>query len=392
MKKVYIYAACCVCLIFLVLVWEMKRNEIHQIERPSYGEGTKQEYLQYSWEEDGDVYSENIIVELEEQPLAKEEVQKMFVRVKELLEQEILGDNTKFTEIRSPLCLKGEVEGYPATIEWTSSNYEIIDWEGNLGERIPESGIDVTITAVIRIQQEEELYTKQLRVYPPRETIEGEVEAWREQVRHGEEKQIVLPEKVKETEVKWEKQKESLLPGIVLLICVFPALGQIFQKQRAVEKKKKEREQMVLDYPEIVSKLLLLLSTGMNLRMAMCRLGSGAKEKDWKKHKVYFYIDEMVKEMEHGISEKEAYYHFGERTQLQQYKVLATLLVQHLQKGNANLQKILEEEVDKAQRIRQQQVKILGEQASTKLLVPMILMLILVFVILIVPVWFSMGI
>ena len=53
------------------------------------------------------------------------------------------------------------------------------------------------------------------------------------------------------------------------------------------------------------------------------------------------------------------------------------------------MQKILREEAEKAQQQRRDQARILGEQASTKLLVPMILMLLVVFVILMVPAWLS---
>ena len=54
--------------------------------------------------------------------------------------------------------------------------------------------------------------------------------------------------------------------------------------------------------------------------------------------------------------------------------------------------RILEEEAGKAQEIRRQQARILGEQASTKLLFPMILMLLVVFILLMVPAWLTFSI
>ena len=69
------------------------------------------------------------------------------------------------------------------------------------------------------------------------------------------------------------------------------------------------------------------------------------------------------------------------------YRTLSALLVQHLQKGSQGIELMLEEEAEKAQEMRKQQARILGEQASTKLLFPMVLMLLIVFVILLVPAW-----
>ena len=69
------------------------------------------------------------------------------------------------------------------------------------------------------------------------------------------------------------------------------------------------------------------------------------------------------------------------------YRTLSSILVQCLQKGSNGVEQVLAKEAEQAQRLRRQQAQILGEQASTRLLFPMILMLLVVFVILLVPAW-----
>ena len=59
----------------------------------------------------------------------------------------------------------------------------------------------------------------------------------------------------------------------------------------------------------------------------------------------------------------------------------STLLVQNLKKGNANLINILEYESADIFNERKENAKILGEEASTKLLVPMVLMMTIIFAI-----------
>lgn len=150
---------------------------------------------------------------------------------------------------------------------------------------------------------------------------------------------------------------------------------------------------MLQDYPEILSKLTLLLGAGMNLRKAMERIGKDYVNYNKRngKRKAYENILEMCREMNRGIGEREAYERFGERCDLLPYRTFSALLVQHLQKGSKGMENTLEEEAVKAQQMRQQQARVLGEQASTKLLFPMVLMLLVVFIILMVPAWISFG-
>ena len=60
--------------------------------------------------------------------------------------------------------------------------------------------------------------------------------------------------------------------------------------------------------------------------------------------------------------------------------------------GIGKITDMLAKEAEQAQRLRRQQAQILGEQASTRLLFPMILMLLVVFVILLVPAWLTFAV
>ena len=103
-------------------------------------------------------------------------------------------------------------------------------------------------------------------------------------------------------------------------------------------------------------------------------------------------VTECRREMERGLGEKEAYEQLGERWGLLSYRTLSSILVQCLQKGSNGVEQVLAKEAEQAQRLRRQQAQILGEQASTRLLFPMILMLLVVFVILLVPAWLMFAV
>lgn len=67
------------------------------------------------------------------------------------------------------------------------------------------------------------------------------------------------------------------------------------------------------------------------------------------------------------------------------YKTLSTLLVQNLQKGSQRLLEMLEMESTEAFDDRKRKARVLGEAAATKLLIPMMLMLLIVLAIIMIP-------
>ena len=94
--------------------------------------------------------------------------------------------------------------------------------------------------------------------------------------------------------------------------------------------------------------------------------------------------------MKNGVSESAAYENFGKRCGLPCYIKLGTMLSQNLQKGSRGLVGILEKEAVSALEERKNAAKKLGEQAGTKILFPMIMMLGVVMAALIVPAFMNM--
>ena len=84
-----------------------------------------------------------------------------------------------------------------------------------------------------------------------------------------------------------------------------------------------------------------------------------------------------------GTSEVIAYERFGRRVKLLPYLRFSSLIAQNVKKGSGELLNQLEERKELAKR--------LGEEAATKLLIPMVLMLLIVLSIIMVPGMLSFG-
>lgn len=81
-----------------------------------------------------------------------------------------------------------------------------------------------------------------------------------------------------------------------------------------------------------------------------------------------------------GVPEGAAYENFGKRTGVREYVRLSTFLTQNLKKGSSTLLQQLKEESVQAEELRIQNARKLSEEATTKLLLPMVMLLVVVMV------------
>ena len=135
--------------------------------------------------------------------------------------------------------------------------------------------------------------------------------------------------------------------------------------------------------------MTLLLGAGMTIRKAWNKIVKDyIRERDADSHKERIAYEEMYETecyIESGMSELEAYEEFGRRCDCREYMKFASLLAQNLKKGSKDLTRLLENESEDAFEQRKNLARKKGEEASTKLLIPMIMMLCCVMAIVMVP-------
>ena len=96
-------------------------------------------------------------------------------------------------------------------------------------------------------------------------------------------------------------------------------------------------------------------------------------------------------QMENGTAEGAAYREFGQRCRLQPYLKLSSILEQNRKTGTKNLRELLRTEVGDAFELRKNLARKMGEEAGTKLLVPLFLLLFVVMIFIMVPAMITMG-
>ena len=311
------------------------------------------------------------------------------------LEKMILGDMDA-GHVDRDLTLPEKAGNPSVKISWDTSNAALMDWEGILGPEVPPEGAEVKLTATLSIEEEEVEKEIKLKVYPrPMNDIEKLQQEVRNAVQEANdetEETVHLPENVGGKKAVWSQRQGNT--GMILLLFGFLiAALYAYSKVRAGEKEAEKRdEEMLIDYPNIVSKLVLLLTAGMSLRKAFARIRTDYRDSlrhGAPKRAGYEEIVRMSLEMEHGVSELVAYENMGKRCRVNVYRTFSTLLVQNLTKGGDEMAAILSREAQEAYEDRKKRARILGEEAGTKLLLPMLLMLAIVMAILMIPAFFA---
>lgn len=366
-----------------------------QLERGALGGQPTEEKLEVSV---GNQKPERITLSVPARAYSAEEIEEAFSAAIEALDEIILGENLSFRTVNRNMDLVTEIPGSPVALSWETDRPLLIDSRGLLSDEIPKEGAEVTVKAEVELQGETTEYIRKVQVYPiqmeGREKILQELQKAVEKRNeaHPEEAVYYLPERLNGETLTWSKVPD--MTGLELMILAAAAGAACWAaKGREEEKARQKREeQMLRDYPEIISKMVLLLGAGLGMRKVLERIVTDYRKSLALGGKKRFAYEELLltcMEMDNGISEQEAYQRMGMRMGIGAYRSLAVLLTQNLKKGSKGLLELLKQESQEAFEERRRQAKTTGEKASTKLLLPMGMMLAVVLVILTVPAFLS---
>jgi len=171
----------------------------------------------------------------------------------------------------------------------------------------------------------------------------------------------------------------SSLIGVVIAVAMSADLYAFADKQVA-----EKRDEILSDFPEVLSKLALLVNAGMVFREAWATV---SKTSDRALYKEMQLTSEDIR---NGISEPEAYRAFAQRCGLKEIRKFASILTQNLQKASRDLTISLRQMSEESWEEKKHLVKRKGEKASTKLMIPLMIMFAGILFMIIVPLFANM--
>lgn len=385
----------------VLLIWDYhvsNHEHVDEIARNGFGKGKRTEELRVEAEERilGD-----IPIEVTEQIYEGQEITQILKQAADKMDRLILGENKSLDHVDRNLNLITAIPEKPIDVTWKLDRYDVMNIYGQLREeKLISEGVQVQLSAVLTYREDpkkQALYECAVMLYPKMdgeggmllEKIRLAVEQKNQDTRETE--KLKLPQQV-------EGQKIHFYPimnyrGAVLMMAavVITVLLFALDKQNEVKERQKRKEQMLLDYPEVISKLTLLLGAGMTLRRAWRKIAGDYEQhlKPGGERAVYEEMKYTCRLMDGGVPEAESYEKFGRSCGTREYMRLGALLSQNLRKGTKGLNDQLRMESLQSFEERKARARKSGEEAGTKLLLPMFLMLAEVLVIVVVPAFLS---
>ena len=346
---------------------------------------------------------ETVDIRVSERKYGTEQLKEMALEADAVIMEEILKDNPSLDHIETDMNFPASLEGFPFTVTWRTDDPLLISSNGVISdERLKKLGKSRDISEGILTGVHAELVYEDflygidfdIRIYPENSSNEytlGEyIKLLTDEAdeRTAEEEYLRLPDRVEDMTVIYEEtgDKKSIVIFIMVLIS---AAAMYFREDQELDKRVKQRDrELTGDYPGLVNKFVLFYSAGLTTRgiwSKLCRDYLSRREKGGDRR--YLYEEMLICEgrMKEGMGELMAYEAFAARCGLNKYRQFISLIGQAMGRGRADLMPMLEMEAREAFTERKNRAKELGEEAGTKLLFPMLMMLFVVLVIVMVP-------
>lgn len=360
--------------------------------RRELGKGSYVEELELK----SDVYKGTVELEIEEKQPTKNEAKKLLEKAKKEIDATFLGENKALEQVMSDVILQDAYQDGMVAAEWSFDDYTYIGTDGVIKENELDEPELVEATAVLTCGEYQQIYRFSMQLCPCSvETEKGLRREIQKKIRQQplEKSEITLPSDIAGIPLQWKKTGNmdgAMLSILGIVVCFLLPYGQKLEEQKQkkiiLEKRKK-------DYPMLVEELSLFLAAGVTFTEAARKMTENYERRKKQTGKVqegYELWKKLSYEMRDGVREADAIMRFGKESGRKEYKKLALLLEQNRRQGSQHMIQQLEQENLIAFEMRKNQVKREGEEASVKLLFPMMGMLGIVIVVLILPAMMTM--
>lgn len=165
-------------------------------------------------------------------------------------------------------------------------------------------------------------------------------------------------------------------------IAVAGYVAMPFVVDKGLDDKIQERRLNIqLEFPDFITKLTLLVNAGMTISKAWEKIVTDVT----KKSMLYDEMKYTLAEIHAGKSEPVAYEEFGRRCKIKEIIKFVSVIILNLKKGGAEVVPVLRVQGNECWEMRKSVAKRLGEEASTKILIPLMIMLVGIIVIVATP-------
>ncbi|HAN10658.1 MAG TPA: hypothetical protein DCP90_08625 [Clostridiales bacterium] len=391
----------CLCLTVILLIatptTKLKETNLkikdNKIEKQEFKQGIASSFLEATiksenYEEKG-IYKINI----GEKTPTDEQVVSRIISI--LDEDFIKGNNKSLSKVSSKLNLLTEND-YGASVTWDEDSDRINLMTGEV-KRKPKGEGNINVKVALKVNKGDVTMKKDFDICVLEDTKTKEQidvnnayinldKNMKDISKNKEQKYVELPNTVNGLSIDWkpyipeEKSKDDRPSIFVVGILGIFYLGYR-NYTRLNEKIAKRKQEIEIEFCEFLNKFTLLIEAGLNVRRAMNKI----IEQNTNDGYLYIELRRLNNDINIGIYEVDAYNGFARRCNSIYINKFVSNLTQNIKKGNDGLKDSLKDILKESFENRKNMAKKKGEEASTKLILPLVMVFMAIILLIIYP-------
>ncbi|MDD6070775.1 MAG: type II secretion system F family protein [Clostridiales bacterium] len=386
--------------------FSQKKEQIYVQREDYYGEEKEIGFLLKNGEEE-----EEVSLTVHPRLYTEKEQKKKMEEAFHYLDEHIKGKNKSLSYVVDSIDISLDYERFPFQEEVRPDDYSLMDEEGNIrnekswlmeegySEKDLSKGIKTGVTIVLWYGEEKKEKYYEMTIFPKKkEGAEKLFSDVLEQIKQREKNTIYeegfeLPSVMEDVFVI-DESEGGILP-VHFIIFGFIICGLLLLKEKEEEKQKeqKRKDKLLRCYPWFVNEMVLMLGAGMQVKniinLLITDYEAEPKIKVDDREPLIEELNIARQSLNMGMAEQSVYYQLGRRLKLSCYIKLMTLLEQNVKRGTKGLAAFFEQEETQALEERKNLAKRYGEEAGTKLLGPMMLLLLVIMLMIMIPAFMS---
>ena len=345
----------------------------------------------------------DVAIEVAPRRYTVQEAEAILSEAAEVARETMLGGQ-EAAHVNGDLAFFDRLPDLPVSVIFQTSDPELIDWEGRLGDDIPAEGAAVTVTADLFFDGEVDIKREtdtdvpvrteeiSLTVFPREETKAERLARLShmnaEKGQNVSSDRLLLPGSVDGQVAEWSGRDSGdgliflFLGGVIAVVFLFAKQSSDREAER------KRREALSRDYPLVAGKVLLLLKAGMSIRGAFEKISADYRRSlkgGGRRREGLELVNSLVTAMANGMPESVALRNLAENAPVREYRTMGLLLLGGVRKGTDEAVRLLAMSEAEAFEERRKAARVLGEEAETRMIFPMLLLMGVVFALLLVP-------
>ena len=376
-------------ILFIVCSTFLNNTELsNYIQRPYVDEDDTEVKIEVEGLLEG---SQKIEIPVSKRVYSNEEVKEAMKKGMDEILKILPGENTSLQNITTDVNPVSELSDLGLSLKWDFGDSDIIDIQGKVDNENLSESVDIDIGVTLSYESYEESYVIPARVMPkPMSADESLIKRFKDYISVADKKSagesgFYLPESFEGKKLVYHLEDGMNFHLIWIMGIIVAILLYLREKNNDRQKLEKKKRELLKDYPDIVSKLIVFIGAGLSVRQSWEGIVKDYESENKEKRYAYEEMAKSLARLKTGTQENVVYKEFGRSCLLRQYMKLASLLEQNRKSGISTLSTLLGMESQSAWEERLNLAKREGEELNTKLLLPLFMMLLIVMMMIIVP-------